>query len=166
MLPIRKTPRANWDNYQNGTYFITICTHNRYHYFGEINSECMNLSPLGKQLEQIILDTPVLRKDQFIEIPIYTIMPNHIHFIMVLNTYFDFSQHQLRNQSKNLSSIIGGIKSTLTSFAIKNQISFAWQKRFYDRIIRNEREFSNIYDYIENNVINWQLDELLISPNI
>ena len=28
--------RANWHNYNGGVYFVTICTKNREHYFGEI----------------------------------------------------------------------------------------------------------------------------------
>lgn len=37
-----KSARANWHDYNGGIYFITICTKNRAHYFGEIifpNSE-------------------------------------------------------------------------------------------------------------------------------
>jgi len=29
----------NWDYSAKGSYFITICTQNREHYFGEINNE-------------------------------------------------------------------------------------------------------------------------------
>ena len=32
--------------------------------------------------------------------------------------------------------------------------------RFYDRIVRNQTELNNIAEYIENNVVNWQLDEM------
>ncbi|MGD0035874.1 MAG: hypothetical protein ABSC53_01095 [Bacteroidota bacterium] len=29
------------------------------------------------------------------------------------------------------------------------------QKRFYDRVIRNDNELNNIRDYIQNNVLKW-----------
>lgn len=85
-------------------------------------------------------------------------MPNHLHFIITLNTDVDINQHHFQSNMQNVASIIRGIKSALTSFAIKHNIEFAWQRGYYDRIIRNEREFNLIYEYIENNVINWQQD--------
>lgn len=158
MLPTRKNIRAKWDNYQNGSYFITVCTQNKQHFFGEIQNNQIKLSKLGTQLNKIILDTLTMRSPQYIDIPIYTIMPNHFHLIITINTDFEISQHYFQNQSNNLASIIRGIKSSLTSFAIKNQIPFQWQSRYHDRIIRNQTEFDNIYRYIENNVINWKQD--------
>lgn len=85
-------------------------------------------------------------------------MPNHFHFIIILNTEVSHHQHYFGSQSKNLSSIIRGIKSALTSFAIKNQIAFQWQPRYYEHIIRTEKAFTHIYHYVENNVINWESD--------
>ncbi|WP_077587371.1 transposase [Rodentibacter caecimuris] len=158
LYPNRKTIRAAWNNYQNGAYFITICTKHKQHFFGEIHNEKMYLSLVGKKLRDLMQQTIELRKPQFIEIPIYTIMPNHLHFIIIINTDFDISQHYFRHQSQNVSSVVRGIKSALTSYAIKNNIPFEWQPRFHDRIIRNEREFTHIYQYIENNVINWDKD--------
>ena len=34
-----------------------------------------------------------------------------------------------------------------------------WQPRYYDRIIRNEKELNNIRDYIANNVVTWAFDK-------
>ena len=33
-----------------------------------------------------------------------------------------------------------------------------WQKSYYDRIIRNERELDNVRRYIKNNPLNWEND--------
>ena len=33
-----------------------------------------------------------------------------------------------------------------------------WQRNYYEHIIRNNRELSNIRGYIHNNPHNWQLD--------
>ena len=37
----------NWDYRWSAAYFITICTHNRKHFFGEIENGEMYLSPQG-----------------------------------------------------------------------------------------------------------------------
>lgn len=156
----RKNPRASWHNYQNGTFFITVCTKNKQHYFGSIYNEKMHLSQLGIKLDEIISQTINIRKSQHIEIPIYVIMPNHFHILITLNTDFDIPQHHFHSSTQNISAIIRGIKSALSSYAKQNHIPFEWQSKFYDRIVRNEREFHHIYEYIQNNVINWNNDEL------
>jgi len=59
-------------------------------------------------------------------------------------------------QSKNLASIIRGIKSSVTTKAkISGNINFGWQSRFHDHIIRNSTEFYRIRNYIINNPANW-----------
>ncbi len=63
-------------------------------------------------------------------------------------------------QSKNLSSIIRGYKSAVTTWARKNYVRFGWQPRFYDHIIRNDIAFTRISDYIINNSGNWEEDKL------
>ena len=35
--------RANWHDYNGGVYFVTICTKNREHYFGEITHCCRDV---------------------------------------------------------------------------------------------------------------------------
>ncbi|MDZ7722171.1 MAG: hypothetical protein U5R06_04915 [candidate division KSB1 bacterium] len=37
----------NWDYRWNAAYFITICTHNREHYFGTVVNQSMQLSKIG-----------------------------------------------------------------------------------------------------------------------
>ena len=55
-----------------------------------------------------------------------------------------------------LSMIIKNFKEFVTK-----QIGFSvWQKSFYDRVLRNEWEYRNAWQYIENNPINWENDEL------
>jgi hypothetical protein len=58
-----------------------------------------------------------------------------------------------------LSSVVGSIKSAVTRYANENNISFKWQTRFHDRIIRNQDELNRIARYIENNPCNWKTDD-------
>jgi hypothetical protein len=48
----------------------------------------------------------------------------------------------------NLGAIVRGFKIGVTKFAIQNRLDFCWQRRFFDRIIRNESELSLIKKFI------------------
>lgn len=168
--------RAWWHQYNGGTYFVTICTKNREHFFGEIKDGVITLSMIGEYLNQQILSTPEVRPDMNLEIPTFTIMPNHVHLLFVIgenvyNTPVDYVSEQkcmdsldaLENsfspQRKNLASVIRGIKTATTSYALKNDIWFGWQTRYHDHIVRDVEELNAIACYIENNVAKWKEDE-------
>ncbi len=60
-------------------------------------------------------------------------------------------------QTKNLASIIRGFKSAVTIQARKVNPSFAWQPRFYDRIIRTNESYQATANYIKMNPTKWIL---------
>lgn len=173
-MPDRKITRIKDFEYADGEYFVTICTQNRAHYFGEIKGGEIQLTEIGKQLKKTIENTHT--HNQYAEIPLYTIMPNHVHLIVFIDgnltphtlrdvacrvptTEKPAQMHKTANKQSWLSVTIGGIKSAITRFARENDINFAWQPRFYDRIIRNHIEMNHLADYIEQNPYNWQDDE-------
>ena len=53
-LPQRKSPRAKWLDYNEGEYFVTICTHNWIHYFGEIADGEIHLSQIGLFFDRML----------------------------------------------------------------------------------------------------------------
>jgi hypothetical protein len=61
-------------------------------------------------------------------------------------------------QSKNIASIIRGYKSAVTKHAHILGKEFSWQTRYYDRIIRDYKEYTRIANYIKSNVDNWAKD--------
>lgn len=65
-------------------------------------------------------------------------------------------------QSKNLSSVMRGYKSAVTTCARKNNIPFQWQSRFHEHIIRSVDEYNRISSYIINNPANWEEDRFYI----
>ena len=69
-------------------------------------------------------------------------------------------KNKFEPQSKNLASVMRGFKSTVSSFAMDNNIIFNWQPRYYDHVIRNHDEFMRISTYIRNNPANWKNDRL------
>lgn len=181
--------RANWWNYAwEGAYFITICTKDKNHYFGEINDGKMILSPLGILADVFWYEMKNHAKN--IVLGAFVVMPNHIHGILILDHQnkllidnessmdnnvsnsvvqtrhalslpLSESQKRFRNPGKNtVSSIIGGYKSAVSKHANRLGFDFAWQSRFHDHIIRNDDEYQRINDYIENNPQKWNDDEL------
>lgn len=68
-------------------------------------------------------------------------------------------QKRFQNQGKHtLSSIIGSYKSVVTKHAHKIHADFAWQSRFHDHIIRDNKSYERIQNYILNNPKKWEED--------
>ena len=76
-----------WDYGSNGSYFITICTQNREHYFGEILEGEMQLNNIGKLAEQNWLAIP--QYFSFVELGNFVVMPNHTHGILIIDKNAD-----------------------------------------------------------------------------
>lgn len=161
-----RIPSARYPHhaYDGGMYFVTICAREHRHYFGKIDGEAKTiLTPIGQFVEKQIQETKQLRKNINADIPMYVIMPNHIHLILFIDNFApttdDDSINKFGSQSQNVASIIRGIKSSVTGYARKNEIPFAWQERYHDRIIRDYNELNRIADYILNNPYNWLTDK-------
>lgn len=157
-----------WNYANEGLYFVTICTAGKEYFFGNIIDGEMYLSEIGEFAKKVWLQIPQLRKDMNLELMEYVVMPNHIHGVISIgensfntNTLCgEMYQNEFVPQSKNLSSILRGYKSSVTAYACKQEISFAWQARFYDRIIRSTDEYQRIANYIICNISNWKEDSL------
>lgn len=74
-----------WDYSAPGRYFITICTAGRKCIFGHIQNGKMILSEFGKIIEAEIRKIPEYNKRVILDE--WVIMPNHIHFIIILGGY-------------------------------------------------------------------------------
>ena len=77
----------NWDYSSNGGYFITICTQNRVHYFGEIKDAAMQLSTIGQLAEHYWKEIP--NHFPFVKLGNFVVMPNHVHGILIINKCHD-----------------------------------------------------------------------------
>ncbi len=179
-LPNRKSVRLqNWDYRENAPYFITICTKDRWHYFGKIENKKMIYTPVGAIAN--VLWYEMKNRNKNIELGEFVVMPNHIHGILILQndsvvrTGHALSQkpqssqpqpigkNRFQNIGKNsVSSIIGGYKSAIKKYANRLDLEFAWQSRFYEHIIRNEKSYNRISEYIYNNPLNWDNDKFYL----
>lgn len=155
---------AAWDYGSNAAYFVTICVANRTHDFGQIQNGEMKLSPLGKSAQDCWNEIP--KHFPFVELGEHVVMPNHAHGVIVINKPVETQNiaslplpNKFGSQSQNLASIVRGYKIGVTKFARQNNIPFAWQPRYHDRVIRNAAEHERINAYILANLQNWNGDE-------
>jgi len=164
----------------NGCYYITICTKNRMHYFGEIVRNVTDITAvdadsaphshvsqpytklystqIGKIAEKYWMDIP--NHFPFVVLDKFVIMPNHMHGILFFakNGKKNWEQNEFGKQSQNMGSVIRAFKSSLKRYANENNIKFAWQERYYDSIIRTEKDLNRVRIYINDNPANWKED--------
>lgn len=171
----------SWDYGSDAAYFVTVCTKNREHFFGEIINGEMRLNELGRMVKIEWGKSVELRPDMNLLMDEYVVMPNHFHGIIIIgkNQYNDrtfgddcrdamhcvstSNSNKFGPQSKNLVSVMRGFKSTVTTFARKNGNSdIQWQSRYHDHIIRNNKSFENIHHYIINNPRKWEEDKFYL----
>ena len=159
---VETTRLKHWDYASAGYYFVTVCTWNREHFFGEVVGGTMRLSAVGEIARQCWVGIPAhfdqARLDEYI------VMPNHLHGIVVIvETRHGASlQTPTANQfgplkRGSLQSILNAYKGGVTR--ICREVPFAWQPRFYDHIVRNEEDLQHIRQYILNNPGQWEIDQ-------
>jgi len=126
---------------------------------GEIKNGQMTINVLGKIVEKCWEGIPAHYNSVVLDY--YVIMPNHVHGIIIINETVE-TRHASSLQPKHitLSDVIGSFKSAVTKKIHESgNNDFLWQPRFYDRIIRNERELYSIRKYLEQNPLKWELDK-------
>lgn len=154
-LPKRKPIRIeNYDYSTPGAYFITVCTANRENIFwsnrrGELCSPAdVPLSNIG-----IIVDNKVKKLNAVydaVRVDKYCIMSDHIHMILVIDADPDG-----RTQfAPTISRVMKQFKGSITKQIGKP----VWQKTFYDHGIRNQQDYDEIWEYIENNPLKYALN--------
>jgi len=166
----------NYDYSQNGYYFITICTKNKQLFFGEVKDTQMQLSEIGESTKKCLLE--ISNNFEKVRLDEWVVMPNHIHIIIMIDNCRNTPRRVLNGNINtpdqntpqsvqtlqplikgSVSSIINHFKGNVKRYCNKNDLQhFAWQSRFHDRIIRNEKELNNARQYIVNNPIRWTLD--------
>ena len=140
----RKRIRLNsYDYSADGAYFVTVCTDQKRCLLGSIapDGEDVSLSACGEAVRESIMRLPAVFGE--IHIPIYVIMPNHVHMIV-----------HLEHQTKTLSQIINYFKGNVT----RKLHTALWQRSFYEHVIRNEKDYDEIAEYIALNPRRWALD--------
>lgn len=141
----------NYDYSTPGSYFITICVKRREPILSEIIGQAapclpyIQLSEIGKSVEKYILSVNTTYEN--VTIDKYIIMPDHIHMIITIT---DDKIDAQRAARPTIYDIVRSIK-----IMVRKEIGFSpFQESFHDHIIRNEHDYREVWQYIENNPIN------------
>ncbi len=86
-------------SYNEGTFFITICTHERKHYFGNIVDKEMHLSKLGRYVDSCISQIPIVNENVILHS--FVVMPNHIHLVLSVFRNVETLQYGVLKQCGN-----------------------------------------------------------------
>jgi putative transposase len=157
--PNRRSIRLpDWDYRSPGYYFITICTYER---------ECFFDDP---RLHEIAADAWLNIPDQphakHVATDESVIMPNHTHGILKILFHPNVLGETAVSQTLiagSIGAIVGNykmlvnkrVKATLKKSGTDMKV---WQRGYWERIIRNERELNATRKYIQDNPIRWQED--------
>jgi len=164
----RKSVRLKGHDYSEpGSYFVTICTAGRACIFGVIKDGVMNLSDIGRIVDDCWRRIP----DHFpsTSTGIFQIMPNHLHGIVEIkeetNGWTGVGTRHARPPNPfgravslqgftgevfgkprpgSLSTVIGSFKSAVTKQMHERGLcreKSLWQPRFYDHIVRSEIDY-------------------------
>ncbi len=171
---VESTRLPGWDYGQAGYYYVTICTKNRVHFFGDVVLADVHLSPIGEIVAEEWVNTESIRPN--VELDEWIIMPNHVHLILSILYKIDnpvetprrgvSTPQQTQTQAASekwaantLGSIMGQFKGACTKRIWDDGFAdFAWQPRFFDRIIRTEEALQKARHYIASNPENWDKD--------
>ena len=155
-----------FDYTQPGAYFVTVCTWRRENLFGDVVDGEVRLNERGHIVKECWNGIP----EHFpqVDLDAFVVMPNHIHGIIVIKGNDDVvgATHAspLRKKSgstpKSLGAMVVSFKSA-TARRIKDKVGEIgiWQRNYYERVIRDEKEWDLIRRYIETNPDNWEQDE-------
>ncbi len=162
-LPKRKSIRLKEFDYSTpGAYFVTVCTEKRMNLFGTVRNGEIKLSNIGlivkNEIENIEKHYPNIKTDKYI------IMPNHLHMIIAISEpHFTAGMNPCPTIKYDIPNVVGKFKAAVTrkvgNAFMHSESSKLWQSSFYDHIIRNEKDYLKIWQYIESNPLVWNPDE-------
>ena len=82
--PQRKSPRADWLAYNEGRYFVTVCTRDHRHCFGKIENGVMTFTDVGRCLDEELRNAT--SHQSYIRVLQHVVMPNHFHAIVEVDS--------------------------------------------------------------------------------
>ncbi len=172
-----------YDYTQPGAYFVTLCTHDRAHLFGDVVDGIMVLNPYGEIVRDEWFKTAEIRPYVRLDETEFVVMPNHVHGIIWIVDDDDVVGARRRRAPKwrraptsgpgvtlerfgapvsgSIPTIVRAFKSAATKRinALRGTPGApVWQRKYHEHIIHTEDDVNQIRQYIANNPLPWELD--------
>ncbi len=143
------------------TYFITAVVQDRQCILGSIKNNETRLSSIGLIVAHEWQETQRIRTN--VDLDEWVIMPNHFHGIITIRGTDAGDPPDRPNKFRLRSNSLGSIMSQFKSITTKRIRTsgfphFAWQRNYYERIIRDDEALESIRAYIRNNPAQWERD--------
>ena len=156
-LPQRKPNRLfDYDYSTSGAYFITICVQDRKRILSDIVGDGFPVpKPCGIIAEKWIRQIP--DKYPSVAVDRYVIMPDHIHLLLRFEMGLGTG-----NPSPTIGTVIGWYKYQVTkqiNLVTNANGEKVFQRSYYDHVIRNQQDYDEIWEYIENNPRKWVIQK-------
>ena len=158
-----------YDYGQPGAYFVTICTYRRSCVLGGIHDGRMRLSECGRIVTDCWNDLERHYPDVSLES--FVVMPNHIHGIILLDHNPDSGTRATAAQGAGLKpapTTVHGLSEVVRAFKTFSSRRInktrrspgvpAWQRNYYERIMRDENELNTVRQYILDHPQRWHED--------
>src|SRR5262245_39018810 len=149
-------------------YFVTICTRNRECLFGAVTDNEVRLTDSGRfasvAWKELPFRFPIVSLDSFV------VMPNHIHGIIIVGAQFiapastphnhqDTAEEGAMNRAPTLGELVRSYKAASTRLIRQTaNADFAWQRNYYEYIVRTDESLNRIRQYILDNPLRWAID--------
>jgi REP element-mobilizing transposase RayT len=162
-LPERKALRLpEYDYSAPGAYFVTVCTQNRRCILSHITVGAdalggpnLTLTETGKVVEKYILSTSRI---DGLHVDKYVIMPNHIHMILRIDGVFAEENGGPPRASAPTAATIPSAIGALKRLVHREAGRVVFQRSYHEHVIRNERDYLEIWNYIDTNPAKWAED--------
>jgi len=152
-----------YDYSQPGAYAVTIGTRNGVQLFGQVLDDKMLLNAYGQVVQDCWEETPA--HFPHVGLDTFTVMPNHIHGIILIEEHDsgadDHGEEFGKSVSGSLPTIVRSFKSAVTRRINRLRGTpggRVWQRGYYERIVRDQRELDKFRKYILENPVRWHLD--------
>jgi len=161
-----------------GAYFVTIVTHGRSTWFGEVADGAVGLNPIGQITQEVWEGLP--NHYEHVQVDAFVVMPNHVHGIIVLTA--DVGAGLKPAPTTGLGRTPPGLGPARTgdtprrhglpeivrafkTFSARHINALrhtpgqpVWQRNYYEHIIRDEDALNRIRQYIAENPLRWAHD--------
>ena len=176
-LTYRRSVRLRNADYSHiGHYFVTICAFQMRCRFGKIADGTVILNVLGRIAVDCWREIPNHFKN--VELDPFVVMPNHVHGILTISRGPENESHvaikdghgcpvPLRYSAERFQQpTVGSVPTIIRSYkgavtyngrqCLKMPTLQIWQSNYYERLLRNGKEFSQASRYIFENPAKWE----------